>query len=122
MRKHSGTRVASFLALVALPALLAAQDHPAKHKHYTLVDIGTFGGPHSQVNFNSRVINSAGTVAGGASTAVPDPICTFDFPNCFYFHALTWKNGVVTDLGTLPGGNNSFAACDQWPWVGRRRL
>jgi uncharacterized membrane protein len=106
--KHSGTRVASFLALVALPAP-AAQDHPAKHRHYTLVDIGTFGGPHSQVNFNSRVINSRGTVAGGAPTAVPDPLCTFDVLFCFYFHALTWQNGVTTDSGTLPGGNNSFA-------------
>ena len=87
-----------------------AQEHHKKHRHYTLVDIGTFGGPHSQVNFNSRVINSRGTVAGGASTSIPDPICTFDAPYCFYFHALTWKNGVETDLGTLPGGNNSFTS------------
>jgi probable HAF family extracellular repeat protein len=115
----SGT---ALLVLLATPFPGSAQEqsqaHPQKHKHYTLVDIGTFGGPHSQVNGNSRVINSAGTVAGGASTAVPDPICTFDAPFCFYFHALTWKNGVVTDLGTLPGGNNSFAsAINNHGWV-----
>jgi len=110
MRQHLGTRVVHVLTLVLISARLVAQDHPARHKHYILVDIGTFGGPHSQVNFNSRVINAQGTVAGGASTAVPDPICTFDAPNCFYMHALQWRSGGVTDLGTLPGGNNSFAA------------
>ena len=87
-----------------------AQEHHKKHRHYSLVDIGTFGGPHSQVNFNSRVMNSRGTVAGGASTSIPDPICTFDAPFCFYMHAIKWQNGALTDLGTLPGGNNSFAA------------
>src|SRR5262245_15209775 len=111
--RRLGIAGTALIALLAMPFAGSAQERvqeqPKKHKHYTLVDIGTFGGPHSQVNFNSRVINSAGTVAGGASTAVPDPICTFDYPFCFYFHALTWKNGVVTDLGTLPGGNNSFA-------------
>ena len=110
--RHLGIAGTALVALLALPAAGLAQEQAgqgAKHKHYTLVDIGTFGGPHSQVNFNSRVINSSGTVAGGASTAVPDPICTFDVPICFYFHALQWQKGVVTDLGTLPGGNNSFA-------------
>jgi len=112
--RHLSLSVASLAAFLALPveaiAQKQAQEHPQAHKHYTLVDIGAFGGPHSQVNFNSRVINSPGTVVGGASTAVPDPLCTFDAPYCFYMHAFRWKNGVETDLGTLPGGNNSFAA------------
>lgn len=112
--RHLWINVGTLVALLALPVAAGAQEqaqeHPGRHRHYTLVDIGTFGGPHSQVNFNSRVMNSRGTVAGGASTAIPDPICTFDAPNCFFMHALRWRNGVVTDLGTLPGGNNSFAA------------
>jgi probable HAF family extracellular repeat protein len=86
-----------------------AQEQPKKHRHYTLVDIGTFGGPHSQVNSFSVVINPRGAVVGGASTAVPDPSCGFDAPYCFYMHAFKWKNDILTDLGTLPGGNNSFA-------------
>jgi probable HAF family extracellular repeat protein len=118
VNERLGTGIAALVALLAVPAVLAAKDPPAKHKRYTLVDIGTFGGPHSQVNFDSRVINSRGTVVGGASTAVPDPICAVDFPFCFYFHALEWKNGVVTDLGTLPGGNGSFAiAINGHGWI-----
>jgi probable HAF family extracellular repeat protein len=114
--RHGGlswiTRTVLLASLATpFPGLAQVQSQlPAKkHKHYTLVDIGTFGGPHSQVNFNSRVINSRGAVAAGASTSVPDPICGFDYPFCFYFHALKWQDGVETDLGTLPGGNNSFA-------------
>ena len=108
MNKRLGTRVASLLALVALPALLAAQDHPAKHKRYTVVDLGTLGGPLIFAN----AINSRGRVVGGALTSVPDPICTGPWHQevgCFYEHAFKWREGVLTDLGTLPGGNNSFA-------------
>ena len=76
--------------------------------HYQLIDPGTFGGPHSQVNSGSIVINKHGAVAGGASTSDPDPNCTFDFPFCFYVHSFRWRNGKLTDLGTLPGGHNSF--------------
>ena len=43
--------LAAFFAVLAIGTPLAAQNHPAKHRHYTLVDVGTFGGPHSQVNF-----------------------------------------------------------------------
>ncbi len=110
--------LAAFFAVLAIGTPLAAQNHPAKHKHYTLVDIGTFGGPHSQVNFGTRVMNSRGTVAGSASTSIPDPICGFDYPYCFYEHALKWQKGVLTDLGTVPGGNNSNAiAINGHGWV-----
>ena len=109
MKRRSGTRVAALLALLTVPTLLAAQGGPPTHSHYILKVLDSLGGPHSQVNFNSVVMNAQGTVAGGASTAVPDPICTFDFPFCFYFHAVKWQHGVMTELSTLPGGNNSFA-------------
>ena len=48
---------------------------------------------------------------GGASTSVPDPNCLFIWndANCDYVHAFQWRKGVLTDLGTLPGGNNSLA-------------
>src|SRR5690242_10403035 len=46
MNRRLGTSVAALLSLLALPAVLAAQEHPARHKHYTFVDIGTFGGPN----------------------------------------------------------------------------
>ena len=32
-----------------------------------------------------------------------DPYC-FGNPDCFVEHALQWRDGTLTDLGTLPGG------------------
>ncbi|MEQ1354704.1 MAG: hypothetical protein ABLT11_11835 [Candidatus Acidiferrum sp.] len=93
------------LALLAVPfaglAQEQAQEHAKKHKRYTLVDLGTFGGPNSNINGGSAVINDKGTIVGGADTADWDPIC-----GCPVFHAFKWHDGVSTDLGTLPGGAN----------------
>jgi probable HAF family extracellular repeat protein len=108
------TRILSTSAAIALAVLstaspLAAQERPARHSRYTLKILDTLGGPHSQVNFYSTVMNPRGTVVGAASTSVPDPICGFDAPYCYYMHAIKWRDGVLTDLGTLGGGNNSFS-------------
>src|SRR5262249_33910160 len=59
----------------------------------------------SGVNGGSVVANRHGAVVGGADTSVYDPEC-----DCYVSHAFKWEEGVLTDLGTLPGGNNSFAA------------
>lgn len=99
----------ALLALLATPFMVLAQDQAqeqSKRKHYTLVDLGTLGGPNSYGNF----ITPRGTVVGGASTSVPDPICTGPWDgSCYYEHAFEWRKGVLTDLGTLDGGNNSLA-------------
>ena len=114
-------RVITLLALLAVPFSLAAQEqmsaeHPAKHHHYKLVDIGTFGGPQSYVNPGSgnqsgnyaMVLNRTGAVAGSADTALADPFPNFCFhDDCFVSHTFEWKNGVKRDLGTLPGGASS---------------
>jgi hypothetical protein len=50
MNKRLGALIAVSLGLPALPALLGAQDHPARHRHYKAVDLGTFGGPQSYIN------------------------------------------------------------------------
>jgi len=95
------------LALLAMPfkglAQEQAQAHAKKHTRYTLVDIGTLGGPNSEVNGGSVIANKSGAVVGGADTSVYDPGC-----DCYISHAFEWRKGVLTDLGTLPGGNNSF--------------
>src|SRR4029077_15640603 len=41
----------------------------------------------------------------------PDPYAPdcFDFGTCFVQHAWKWHDGVLTDLGVLPGGYSSFA-------------
>ena len=95
----------ALIALLATSSASVAQEQaqePARaHRHYTLVDLGTFGGPNSNVNSDSKVINDGGTVVGGADTADWDPVC-----GCHAFHAFKARNGVLTDLGTLPGGSN----------------
>jgi probable HAF family extracellular repeat protein len=110
--------VTTLLALLAVPFHLAAQEqmsaeHPAKHHHYKLVDIGTFGGPQGYVNPGSgnesgnyaTVLNNGGAVAGWAETSTPDPFPAFCFTDdCVVAHTFVWKNGAKTDLGALPGG------------------
>jgi probable HAF family extracellular repeat protein len=103
----TGTTLAVLLAVLAIGTPLAAQEHKSKHSHYTLVVLDTFGGPHSQFNSASRIINRSGTAVGGASTSTPDPLCLFDFPYCFIFHAGKYEHGVFSDLGSLPGGDNN---------------
>jgi probable HAF family extracellular repeat protein len=95
------------LAALALPRQLAAQ-----HPRYKLVDVGTFGGPNSFVNGPTiPIISSNGTYAGQADTATPDPFAPFcQSPDCLVQHAQEWRNGLVIDLGTLPGVNLSSAA------------
>ncbi len=94
---------------------LAAQDKQshknARHHHYQLIDIGTFGGPQSFTQEELKFLNSQGTVAGTADTPTLDP----NYPNSCVFcgpyidHAFLWKNGSLTDLGALPGLNTSGA-------------
>jgi uncharacterized membrane protein len=104
-------------AALAVPLHLAAQDkhnHNNKHHHYQLIDLGTFGGPNSSVPMAFLALNGEtavrdisddGTVAALADTSTPDPLCYID--DCFFGNALQWQQGVVTNLGTLPGGQGS---------------
>ncbi len=103
-----------FAALaMTFPAQLAAQA-PAKHARYKLIDLGTLGGPNSSVptvfyeingTAGARAISDDGTVAGSSDTGTPDPLCFLD--DCFFPSAFQWRKGVLTNLGTLPGGQGS---------------
>jgi probable HAF family extracellular repeat protein len=105
--------LALLFAALALPLRLAAQDkqdHNRRHHHYRLIDMGTFGGPSSYFNIDSQVLNNHGTLAGWADTSTPDPYPGFCFNlDCFVSHAFQRQEGVLTDLGTLPGGSSSQA-------------
>jgi probable HAF family extracellular repeat protein len=114
------------LAGLAIPALMAGQNqgvqqqHKEEHHRYKLADLGTFGGPVNYLASDSNgagsvsgVLNDRGTIAGAADTSTPDP--NYGHGSGFFpldpliMHAFQWHKGALTDLGALPGGNNSFA-------------
>ena len=84
----------------------------AQHHHYKVIDLGTLGGPTSLFsNGNDGILNNRGTAVGWADTSTADPNAQFCFmPDCFLSHAFQWQNGILTDLGALPGGLASSAA------------
>ena len=96
---------------LALPLITQADEQRKReHRRYRLIDLGTFGGPSSTFNDFSKTLNNHGTAVGGADTPVPDPFAPNCFSaSCFVMHAFQWKNGVLTDLGALPGGGSSWS-------------
>ena len=78
----------TLFAALAAPTQLAAQ----KQTHYTVTFLGTLGGTFSQpfgLN-NKGEVNGIATLPGDNET-----------------HAILWRNGVLTDLGTLGGPNSN---------------
>jgi len=112
----------SLLATLIPPPRLTGQDQPAGHQsedeppRFILVDLGTFGGPTSFLDCCAGVppvLNKRGTVVGGADTPASNPNYT-NFnpligPDPNVDIGFASQNGVLTNLGTLPGGYNSFA-------------
>src|SRR5260370_32568606 len=89
---------------------VAAQQTTAKHHHYKLFDVGTFGGQNRSnawAGIGNRMMNSGGTVIGEAGTSASDPYCLVD---CFLNDVFQWQNGVLTDLQGLPGNANGTYA------------
>jgi len=102
----------SVFATAASTTHLAAQEHNTKHHHYQPIDIGTLGGPNTFVTppLPPEVqINQRGMVAGVSDTPDPDPYNPNCLVDCNLVHAYRWQNGVLTDLGALPGSNDSWA-------------
>ena len=108
MSKH----LAVLIAAAILPALTFAVPAQARTQYpYTLIDLGTFGGPSSFLDEPDIPLTSQGVVLGAADTATVDT----DSPNCptagycdgYNQHAFAWRDGRLTDLGALPGKQNS---------------
>ena len=55
--------LALLFVVVASGTRVATQElsRRPRHTRCTVIDLGTFGGPHSQFNFGSRVLNQKGT-------------------------------------------------------------
>jgi uncharacterized membrane protein len=115
----------SLLAALAFASVqLAAQDsrdHHHKHHHYKLVVIGTFGGPtgnYWDALTNISVLNPRGSTVAGGDTLTPDPFSpTYWWSNGLITHASLQQNGSLTDLGSLPGTNNSMST-----WISPNEL
>lgn len=110
MKSRKQARLAAlavFVIGVSLPQ--AAQADHSKHHHYELIDIGTLGGPQSRVD-SAVPLNNQGTVVGSADTPTANPFYGNDglfSPDPFIQHTFRWKDGVLTDMGSLPGGGAS---------------
>jgi probable HAF family extracellular repeat protein len=87
------TSLLGLLTLLKMPFGLAAQEEKPKPSHYTVTDLGTFGGAYSY----AYGINNKGVVAGGAAT----PSQT-DFVSQTAFR---WHEGNLINLGTLGGAD-----------------
>ena len=98
----------SVLLWLAVPLELSAQ-HTVRYK---LIDL-TLGGPISYPSGDgARILNNAGVVSSFAETAFPDPFAP-DFcfnADCLLAHGFRWRNGVMTDLGSLVDGFTSLAS------------
>jgi probable HAF family extracellular repeat protein len=116
--------LALIIATLVLTRLAAPNYLPAQeHHHYKLIDIGTFGGPSIGLAVEpiAQILNNQGVAVGEANTGMANPY----YPNVNPFlglgtdvgHAFAWQNGVLTDLGTLPGGLDSGAS-----WINQNGL
>jgi probable HAF family extracellular repeat protein len=119
-KKWSFIFAMTLVAVVALPIAIAAHAHPtqsrrAKHHHYQLVVVGTLGGPNSNFNHNGAidindvaVLNRSGSITGNADTSTLDPFAgLYQWSWGYVAHTFQSQNGVMTDMGALPGGGSS---------------
>jgi probable HAF family extracellular repeat protein len=83
----------TILAVLVLPTQCLSQKSNTKLPHYTVIDLGTLGGTYSEADG----ISDSGWVLGDASTS-----------GDVSENAFLWRNGVMTNLGTL-GGPDSWS-------------
>ena len=90
---------------------VTAQPAPASatHTRYRVIFISTFGGPNNHFAiYGSHILNDDGAFAGWADDSLPDPF-PFDCwdGDCYVARGFRWKNGKMTDLGSLAAGFSS---------------
>ena len=99
--------IVTALVMPSIPTLLLAQQQPARHSNYKVVDLGTLGGPNSYVTFTPIPMNSMGTVVGTADTRFADPFAPQCLLDCFLVHSFQWREGKLTDLKALADNASS---------------
>jgi probable HAF family extracellular repeat protein len=95
--------VITVLAALTVPVQLLVYGQNRQQLHYNVTDLGTLGGTFSWAEgINNRGwVDGFSTLPGETCVPLPPP------PGCDE-HAFLWRDGVMTDLGTL-GGPNSGA-------------
>ena len=90
-------------AQVTMPGIQLSQ------RRYQLIVFGTFGGPSSYY-FGGAAFGRSLAAGSTADTSLPDPYApNYCLIDCNIGHAFRWQNGVMIDLGGLPGGGTSLA-------------
>src|SRR5215469_8149913 len=84
-----------FLTVTLLSLYLVAQGQNTAPTRYTVINLGTLGGV---LGSSAWSINNKGWIAGEANLS-GDGV----------EHAALWRDGAVTDLGTLGGDNSAVA-------------
>jgi probable HAF family extracellular repeat protein len=105
----------TLFAALALPIVSSAQEakiQKKEHHHYKLVVVEPLGGPNSYLSGpNFQILNNRGAFAAIADTSTSNPnancFIPFNLPDCFVQHSVVLHNGVLTELGVLPGGANA---------------
>ncbi len=112
LRRAASTAALTTGCLVISGAAASVDAGTPRPPAYTMIDVGTFGGPHAELDGQAVQIPRRGTILGTADTTVPDPDFPnvnpfFGDPNPFVMHAFQWQHGQLLDLGALPGSNSS---------------
>jgi probable HAF family extracellular repeat protein len=91
--------------LVAVVVMIASASSAASYP-YTLVDLGTFGGPNGFQNYPGALTED-GTAIGEADTPAADPNAPICFSDCNISPGFEWQHGRLTELPALPGPNSA---------------
>ena len=96
----------AFLGIIVTAKSAPPRAQDAKHHHYKIIDIGTFGGPSAFGVPSSRILNNRGMLVGGSSTANSDPFApNMCYLDCNVDRGFLWGGGTVTELPTLPSAS-----------------
>jgi probable HAF family extracellular repeat protein len=99
MRFRRGQLIVALSLLVgsipAAPAVAAGAQAATQPAKYRIIDLGTLPGGS---NSRARAINNHGDIVGQSDTADGQD----------HLRAVRWRDGVITNLGTLPGGSETF--------------